>query len=201
MPRVKKPDTRDNILREARILFGEKGFHDTSVSDIIGQVGLSQGSFYNYFKSKNDIFKTILLEFVAQIKQISVDIPVESVRGRLSYIYKVYKMSRRLEEIFGRDVNLTKIFFWEAVGISEEYNEIIDDANRFMTAYCRSYLERGQELNILRTGISTELTAGATIGMVLHLINRYLRGDFPDAGTGTITRTILEIQLYGIIKR
>ena len=201
MPRVKKPETRERILEEARSLFSEHGFHDTSVSDIIGCAGLSQGSFYNYFKSKNEIFKTILLDFVEQIKQTAADIPVESVTGRMSYIYKVYQLSNSLIAIFTKDENLTKIFFWEAVGISEEYNEIIDEGYRHMTAYCQSYLERGQELKLIRKNISTEITAAATIGMTTHLMNRYLRGDFPGKKPSFITRAILEIQLYGILRR
>ncbi|GAS81954.1 TetR/AcrR family transcriptional regulator [Paenibacillus amylolyticus] len=57
MTRVSKnPQERKNeILTVAMELFNSKGYEDTSVSEIVRKVGVSQGTFYNYFQSKEDV--------------------------------------------------------------------------------------------------------------------------------------------------
>ncbi|MDE2811689.1 MAG: TetR/AcrR family transcriptional regulator [Gemmatimonadota bacterium] len=46
---------RDQILVAARSCFLKKGFHQTTMKDIMGTAKLSAGAVYNYFKSKEDI--------------------------------------------------------------------------------------------------------------------------------------------------
>lgn len=57
---VKEPEERRaEILEAARRMFGEKGYDATSVSDIVKSLGVSQGTFYWYFKSKEEAFHEI----------------------------------------------------------------------------------------------------------------------------------------------
>ena len=57
MTRVSKnPQERKNeILTVAMELFNSKGYENTTVSEIVRKVGVSQGTFYNYFQSKEDV--------------------------------------------------------------------------------------------------------------------------------------------------
>ena len=48
-------DRREEILAAARRLFMERGYAQTSVSDIVRAVGIAQGTFYLYFTSKRDL--------------------------------------------------------------------------------------------------------------------------------------------------
>lgn len=52
-------------------LFTEKGFHHTSVQDIIEHASISKGTFYNYFSSKNECFLAILeqLRYTTQLQR------------------------------------------------------------------------------------------------------------------------------------
>jgi AcrR family transcriptional regulator len=54
---------KQNVIKMAHQLFVEKGFHATSIQDILDYSGISKGTFYNYFSSKNEllvgIYKTI----------------------------------------------------------------------------------------------------------------------------------------------
>ncbi|NEW04744.1 TetR/AcrR family transcriptional regulator [Paenibacillus sp. SYP-B3998] len=60
MPRIAKDplERRNEILDAAMELFNTKGYEHTSVSDIVKKVGVSQGTFYYYFKSKEEIANT-----------------------------------------------------------------------------------------------------------------------------------------------
>ncbi|MBS3737331.1 TetR/AcrR family transcriptional regulator, partial [Candidatus Bipolaricaulota bacterium] len=56
MNRRKDPKTRkDELLEAAGELFLEEGYEDTSVNSIVESIGVSKGTFYYYFDSKQDV--------------------------------------------------------------------------------------------------------------------------------------------------
>lgn len=50
------------ILQTSKTLFAQKGFFNTSISDIKKETGLPVGSIYTYFKNKEEIVKVIIDE-------------------------------------------------------------------------------------------------------------------------------------------
>ena len=55
-----KDDIRRSILMVARKEFAEKGFAKASMRHIASVVGVRAGNIYNYFASKDELFRTIL---------------------------------------------------------------------------------------------------------------------------------------------
>ena len=55
-------ETRDKLLRVARDVFEEDGFDGASISRIVEGASVSRGTFYLYFESKEDIFRTLAEE-------------------------------------------------------------------------------------------------------------------------------------------
>jgi AcrR family transcriptional regulator len=53
--------TRARLLEAAKSIFEENGFLDARISDIADRAGLSHGSFYHYFESKEEIFREVAL--------------------------------------------------------------------------------------------------------------------------------------------
>jgi AcrR family transcriptional regulator len=53
--------TRARLLEAAKAIFEENGFLDARISDIADRAGLSHGSFYHYFESKEEIFREVAL--------------------------------------------------------------------------------------------------------------------------------------------
>jgi AcrR family transcriptional regulator len=75
MRTIKNPrERKKEFLDIARKLFFTKGYEQTSVDEIIKEVGLSKGSFYYYFKSKEDLLdeltRELSLQILAKIKEI-----------------------------------------------------------------------------------------------------------------------------------
>jgi AcrR family transcriptional regulator len=59
-PRSRKGvETRGRLLDAAKQVFEETGFLDARISDIAERAGLSHGSFYHYFESKEEIFREV----------------------------------------------------------------------------------------------------------------------------------------------
>ncbi len=55
------------MLDAAAIEFGEKGFHEASISSITGRAGTALGSFYTYFESKEALFRALVRDMSAQV--------------------------------------------------------------------------------------------------------------------------------------
>ena len=53
-------ERKSQILNAAEDVFTKKGFDEARMDDIAGETGLSKGSLYNYFKSKDDLILAIL---------------------------------------------------------------------------------------------------------------------------------------------
>lgn len=72
---LKDPEERRaEIMDAAWELFNVKGFEETSVNDILEKVGIAKGTFYYYFKSKEEILDAVIRRGVLQ--QLEVFQPI-----------------------------------------------------------------------------------------------------------------------------
>jgi AcrR family transcriptional regulator len=53
-------DRREQLIRTGAQLFAERGYHPTSVADIVSAIGVGKGVFYWYFKSKDELLSELL---------------------------------------------------------------------------------------------------------------------------------------------
>lgn len=59
-PRSRKGvQTRARLVDAAKQIFEERGFLEARISDIAERAGLSHGAFYNYFDSKEEVFREV----------------------------------------------------------------------------------------------------------------------------------------------
>lgn len=69
-PRTSRGErTRRKLLDAAALEFGEKGFHDASISGITARAGTALGSFYTYFDSKDEIFRSLVRDMSERVKR------------------------------------------------------------------------------------------------------------------------------------
>ena len=86
--------TRDQLVTEATRLFAERGFEATSVEAVLDAAGVSRGSLYHHFKSKDALFEAVLDAAEVRIGEATLlaalgvgDDPVASLRaGALEWI-------------------------------------------------------------------------------------------------------------------
>ena len=55
--------TRNEIIAAAHALFAEQGYHGTSMRQIAEGAGVTLGGIYNHFSGKEDIFKSLIIEY------------------------------------------------------------------------------------------------------------------------------------------
>ena len=78
-------ETRKKILKAAKALIAEKGFEDTSIGDIVKAAGVSTGSFYTYFKKKEDVVAELNKTDFYRLADIVNEMKDKDILDRLRY--------------------------------------------------------------------------------------------------------------------
>jgi AcrR family transcriptional regulator len=109
---------RMQILSKASVEFSLRGYHATSVADILSGLNIARGTFYQYFANKKDIFEEILNNLLERIshdlKQMdSEDFPPDTW-GRIE------KQLQRVLEIMLEDRFTSKLVLSCGDGMEEE---------------------------------------------------------------------------------
>ncbi len=63
MPRISaahEQEVRDRILEAAARVFAEKGYHSSTIADVVRESGLSVGAIYTYFSGKDELIRLTL---------------------------------------------------------------------------------------------------------------------------------------------
>ncbi len=102
---VKDPEVRKKeILKNAGELFKNQGYVNTTVEAIIQKVGIAKGTFYYYFKSKEDILDALVHEMVNQFSENYKKIADDS---EMSAMEKMREMLRGHNQLTERENELT----------------------------------------------------------------------------------------------
>ena len=66
--------TKEKILEEAFKLFLKKGYSEVSISVVQEELGIGRATLYYYFKSKEDLFKTVIDHYIIKYMESSLQI-------------------------------------------------------------------------------------------------------------------------------
>lgn len=121
--------TKEKITEEALTLFAEKGYKGTSVKIIADAVGIKDASLYNHFKSKQEIFDSIVELISTHISDLSetlgipqYDQPYTSVSGFYEKLdlEGLKELSRQVFVFYLTDPYISK--FWRIAHMEQYAN-------------------------------------------------------------------------------
>jgi AcrR family transcriptional regulator len=70
--------TRQRVLEAAEQVFGAKGYHGASVTEITRAAGVAQGTFYLYFRGKKEIFLDLVDDLGTRLRDVTVAAGVDA---------------------------------------------------------------------------------------------------------------------------
>ena len=153
MARNKYPEeTVERILDAAQRLFLEKGYDQTTIQDIVDQLGgLTKGAVYHHFKSKEEILNAVGDRMFQQNN------PFEAVRGRtdLNGLQKLREAIRlNQSDSAAASVTLQSL---PIIRNPRLLAEMIESNRRTLTPYYQMLLEEGNRDGSLHTDYPREL--------------------------------------------
>ncbi|MFK9093550.1 TetR/AcrR family transcriptional regulator [Bacillus salipaludis] len=131
-------DRKQHVIDAARQLFIDKGFNATSIQDILNYSGISKGTFYNYFSSKNELlialFKKIYIKLDHERNELLIAEDPANINIFIKQVELQLKMNRAnklfflFEEVLVSNDEELKQFFREGQirNIQWVYNRFID---------------------------------------------------------------------------
>ncbi|QUL36679.1 TetR/AcrR family transcriptional regulator [Erythrobacter sp. JK5] len=186
--------TLRKLLDASAIEFGEKGFHEASVSSITRRAGVALGSFYTYFDSKDALFRALVADMSENVKS--------SARAALSEDMSALEVERAALSAF-----------LEFAREHKEIYRIIDEAEFVDPASYRMHYEtiaerieqrlaKGSTDGEFRAGLG-EVEAWAIMGMNVFVGLRYAvwgEGEAPVAADAIAAR-VNALLANGIARR
>ncbi len=162
-------NTRERLLQSAKKLFSQKGYHETKVSDIVSHAGLSQGTFYFYFKSKEDIFK----ELVNIMSQKSIKL-LEEYAHKEDHVEDIIRNAIvDFFKIMYEERHIAYIFLFQLVGTNEEFRRMYFKKTKRIRELLMEILSKGVESGLFKYK-NVENLANLIMGYVRIIYLDYL---------------------------
>ncbi|MFA9424273.1 MAG: TetR/AcrR family transcriptional regulator [Sedimentibacter sp.] len=164
---------KNQILVMALDMFVAKGLHGTSTREISKALGISSGLMFNYFKSKEDLYETLI---GIGCEKMVFD---GNIANQNPYLYFREMLTTMFHEL-SNNASFAKMFvFINNVQNTEEITEYAKDllASHNIMSQCIPIIEKGQEMGQFRTGNSRALMVA--FGGAIQFIAQE-KAQFPD---------------------
>jgi AcrR family transcriptional regulator len=100
---------REEIVSAAEKVFAAKGFFPTTMSDIAREAEFGTGTLYKYFKSKEELYFTLIDEKVEEINRLVKD----ELSRKTSAVERIKKVLELQFEFFERNRDFFRIYISE----------------------------------------------------------------------------------------
>ncbi|MFQ5828577.1 MAG: TetR/AcrR family transcriptional regulator [Candidatus Methylomirabilia bacterium] len=173
-----KAATRQKILRGAREVFADKGYHGALVDDIVRVSGTSKGAVYHHFPTKQALFVALVDEFASHLATAVT----QAIEGRHGALAKVEGALRAGLETFARHRELARILLLEAMSLGETYEAKRTEVHSRFAALIRAYLDEAVAEGSIPP-LNTEVATFAWLGAVNEVVIQWLHTGRPDLPT------------------
>lgn len=164
--------TRQRLIDAAAVVFARQGFLETKITDITAEAGAANGSFYNYFDSKEEIFGEVIRRVNDQMRETLDERlgPEATPRERIEHATRQYVKAYR--------TNATMVILLEQVStITPEFRELRLETRRKYRARNERAIRRWQEEGIVDRKLPPRYAAEALASMVSNFCYMWLGMD------------------------
>jgi AcrR family transcriptional regulator len=180
--------TRERILDAALDVFSQKGYHDSSVDDVVRESNTSKGAVYFHFANKQQLFVALVDKF-ANLLERRVS---EAIEQETSSVARIRAALEACLETFSKYRPLAKILLVQAVGLGAIFEqkrmEVLERFARLIQTNLEQAIASGE-----LPPVDAEITAQAWLGSIYQLVIRwvYLGEPKPERLTATLVPLLL----------
>jgi AcrR family transcriptional regulator len=165
-------DSRDEILKAAMHLFANRGFHETSMSEVAREARVSKALIFWHFKTKEELFLAVLNRL---LEPYFIDFAEEA--QQLDERQQTLKLVE-LYLLFVRD-NASSVRFFLAQLLREQKisDALSEQVMRLYSSYRAMLVElisRAREKRLCETGLSPETAAAFIVSALNGLLIEFL---------------------------
>ena len=167
---TKAERTRARLLEASRTVFERDGFHDARVADISKAAGVAHGTFYTYFVSKADIFRTLMMQVMEEV----YDTHSRSDRSEeLTRVQRIERSNRQFIEVYRRNSQMMGLLEQTAT-IDDELRAARLNIRHQAVARARKSIESMKAEGVVKGELNAEVAASALVSMVSNFVYFWL---------------------------
>jgi AcrR family transcriptional regulator len=190
-PRSRKGvQTRARLVEAAKQVFEESGFLEARISDIAERAGLSHGSFYHYFDSKEQVFREVAEEVLDRLSAPMMDVvlvhgsstpPAERLREAIHRHLEMYQEDARIMGVIEQVSRYDDYVRDVIASQSESSRALISDSIRQLQK--RGMADRELEPMVAAAALGSMTSRFAELWLAQELVDFDL-----DDASATVTR-------------
>ncbi len=167
---AKKAVKRESIVQAAIEVFSKNSFRSSNISEIAQKANVAEGTIYQYFKNKEDLFFSIPIEKTKEFTT-GLDLHLQGITGAVNKIRKFiwyylyfFKTNPGYGRILMLEMRVSKSFTE-----TETYNFLKKSTSRILEV-----IEEGQAENVIRKDTDRYLNRQLILGLLEHIVTRWL---------------------------
>lgn len=193
---VRRQRSRAALVRSAGQVFVRKGFHDTLISDIVGEAKVGQGTFYRYFKDKRSVLDELFAQFTEELfagfAEMSARLPTNHAEYRAYSIKALKQVAEALEK--NRDLAL--FFIRKAPGIDAAFEEKIHTLYDQFAQLAQMYLDHAIAHGFARPCRSA-IVARSLVGIAVGMATEWWSGRITGVSVDEFIEELVDLGMYG----
>lgn len=163
-------DKREAIMRAATKIFARNGYFNSKVADIAREAGVADGTVYLYFKSKEEILRSIFERGVREA--------IEGGREQLARLSDPRERLRRIAHLhlerLGSDRDLAIVFQVELRGTTKFMEEFSASGFAQYLLLIRETFEEGQRAGVFRRELNAKIVAKILFGALDEMATNWI---------------------------
>ncbi len=153
---------KEKITGQSIRLFEQYGFSETSIQDIVDSLGVTKGTFYYYFSSKEELLMDIHLGYINELLAKQENILKDKAKSCKEKLFEIVTMLISDIKTKGSEA---KIFFTEMKNLNEERIETIKPKRDQFRLNLEALLREGMSNGEFRPDLNAEIVTFAILGV------------------------------------
>ena len=163
-------DRRERILSNASGLFAAKGYHGTTIDEIVQATGIAKGTFYIYFDSKEELLVEVIKQLIESTLE-KIDSELES-EARQDFVARIETKGQEMLELYLERSELLYMLLGETVGnprLKRQLKEVYEQLAERIEGDLREGVEEGKlfPFTDLKTASYALVGMGQSIAILL----------------------------------
>ncbi len=184
---------KERITEQSKALFEKKGFTETSIQDIVDALGVTKGTFYYYFSSKEELLMDIHIRYIENLLSLQDKILSDETKDCKT---KLYDMVFMLIHIIEEQGASARVFFRELRNLNDDHlAQVLPKRDQFRLNL-QSLLEQGKDNGEFRKDLEVGIATFGILGITNWSYNWYNpKGTLKDH---EVAKIFVEMILNGI---
>lgn len=186
-------DMKDKIITTSIPLFDKKGYSETSIQDIVDHIGVTKGTFYYYYKSKQELLRDINLGYIERLLDKQKLILDDTSKTYYEKLYNIIYMVIRFIRTQRQDA---RIFTREMRHLEEENLNTIKQKRHEFRLNLQAMLEEGIEAGEFKANIRADILTFGILGITNW--SYYWFNPSGEISEKELTNSFMELIMQGI---